>query len=890
MFELVKMKPSWISLNHLARITLLPSLLVAGSLSAAVETNRDTAGIAPELKVADSFHLAIPTKAFGKDYLFTASLIPQARAATSTGLAAKLVRFELFPDGVDMYESTQGLVVTEDLPARRLLATFSIVRQNANEVVVDFNKGMRRVFTQAWTAGGGLDSDRDRTLDVPEGRVFEMREDQGRLVIRQSVQARSRQDDQNLEQRYEVRYFLSPYQQGACDAKEPNVADQRYARFFETEGRIEPVTGRISARIARFDIRQPVVFNYSANTPSNYVDAVRDGILYWNRCFGKDVVQAKKAPDRVTAPDAKLNIIQWVPWDNAGFAYADVLLDPITGESGHGQAYITSVFAFAGKSRARALLRAMMDLAEPRKDKSVAVPRLGVPFLGAAPACQVDPQTFAQAMAHGLQELLASDELTDEAVLRVSQDYLRETVAHEVGHVLGLRHNFAGSLAATLSRKELDAWFKDYVLGKPLDAYTNKLASSSMMEYTVFKGAVFTGWQIRTGQEPLPHDRAAISWGYSNSSEVREKKMLFATDDNVGQYGDVRRFDYGTNPVVSAYGEIGQILDLLPNNVIETFIAARAPRNTHDRIPLDEVNLNYASYAAQLAGQFGDMLSWFRADARSLKVENQFEFIGEMNRKERLEAHLKYLNGQIEQLGGVDRALFSFLPLDLKLDLKTEPNGVPVVERLSATNLLAKLEKLLDSPTYKTFVGLDETKYSFTQEEHDLIVRRAKKFFEELEKEVIKQVCQRLTNAPRSLGIEASGAAGEEDIVAKVEQRIIEVAKIVITSKEDGKRVEGKVDKGLVEVAGFKYDQDTRLAAAKALDDKTGSFKGWAEDAKSDLNTQLKNDVESALNLAHFKDFKVSLLSRSMREWYQKQQDVLALLPPAPGSSTLPAR
>jgi hypothetical protein len=93
-----------------------------------------------------------------------------------------------------------------------------------------------------------------------------------------------------------------------------------------------------------------------------------------------------------------------------------------------------------------------------------------------------------------------------------------------------------------------------------------------------------------------------------------------------------------------------------------------------------------------------------------------------------------------------------------------------------------------------------------------------------------------------------------------------------------------------VEVVEYKYDQETRLAAAKALDDKTGSFKGWAEDAKSDLNTQLKNDVESALNLSHFKDFKVSLLSRSMREWYQKQQEVLGLLPPAPGSPTLPAR
>ncbi len=859
------------------------------------ETNRvvDSSEVAPSLRVADKFLLAIPKAGFGKDYLFTASIIPQARAATSTGLAAKIVRFELFPDGVDLYESTKGLVVTEDLPARRLLATFSIVRQDRDEVVIDFNRGMRRVFTQAWTSGGGLDmSERDRVLEVPEGRVFEMRQQEGRLIIRQSVQARNRQGDQNLEQRFEVRYFLSAYKQGSCEAKEPSAADARYTQYFETEGKIEPVTGRVSARIARFDIRQPIVFHYSANTPTEYVEAVKDGILYWNRAFGKEIVQAKKAPDGVTAPDAKLNIIQWVPWDNAGFAYADVLLDPITGESGHGQAYITSVFAFGGKARARALLRAMMELAEAKKDdkKGLGALRLGVPFLEMAPACQIDPQTFAQQMAHGLQEVLASDELTDAAVLRVSQDYVRETVAHEVGHVLGLRHNFAGSLAATLSRKELDDWFKAYITDKPLDTYTNKLASSSMMEYTVFKGAVFIGWRMRTSKEPLPHDRAAIGYGYLNSAEARDKKMLFATDQDAGRYGDVRTFDYGTNPVVNAYEDIAQIIDLLPNNLLETFISATAPRNEHDRIPLAEVNLNYAGYAGQIANQFADILSWFRAETRSLRVENEFEFIGDLNRKERLEAHWKYLNSQLEKLGGVDRAVFSFLPVDLKLDLKQEPAGVATVQRLSATNLLAKLEKLLDSPNYKTFVGLDEKKHSFTKEEHDLILKRGKKFFEELEKEVVKQVCQRLTTAPRTLGTEAVGSTGEEDIVAKLEQRVIELSKLVISAKDDGKRIEGKVDKGYVDVVTYKYDQETRIAAAKALDDKTGSFRGWAEDAKSDLNTQLKNDVEAALNLGHFKDFKVSLLSRPLREWYQKQQDVLALLPPAPGSPTLPAR
>ena len=879
-----------LAVSFLFSLVLFSALICRGA--AEPPRTASKADLAPELRVVDKFLLAIPRKGLGKDYLFSASLIPQARAATSTGLAAKIVRFELFPDGVDLYESTQGLVVTDELPARRLLATFTIVREEGDVVVVDFNKGMRRVFTQAWTEGAGDPAERDRTLEVPEGRVFEMRQEDGRLVIRQSVQARNRQSDQNLEQRFEVRYFLTPYSPGAAPAKEPNVEDGRYARFFETEGRIEPGTGRVSARLARFDLRKPIIFHYSANTPADYEQAVKDGILYWNRVFGKEVVQAKKAPEGVTAPDAKFNIIQWVPWDNAGFAYADVLLDPITGESGHGQAYITSVFGFAGKSRARALLRAMQELGEAKKDdkKGLGSLNLGVPFLAAAPACQVDPTTFAKQMAAGLQELLASEELTDKAVLRVSQDYVRETVAHEVGHVLGLRHNFAGSLAATLSRKELDDWFRDYVIDKPLDTYTNRLASSSMMEYTVFKGAVFIGWQIRAGKDPLPHDRAAITWGYFDSPDAREKKILFATDEDAGRYGDVRTFDYGTNPVVNAYADIALTIDLLPNNVIETFIAARAPRNPHDRVPLAQVNLNYASYASQIANNFADMLSWFKADMRSLKVERQFDFVGDLNRKERFEAHWKSLNNQVEQLGGVDRAFFSMLPVELKLELKSEPTGIPVAQRLNATNLTARLEKLLSQPAYTNFVGLDDKAYSFTPEERQLIINRGKKFFQELEKEVVKQICQRLTGSPRTLGNEATGAVGEEDIIAKLEQRIIELSKLVITFKDDTNRLEGKVDKGIVQVANFKYDQETRLAAARALDDKTGSFRGWAEDAKSDLNTQLKNDVEAALNLSHFKDFKVSLLSRSVREWYQKQQEVLGLLPPAPGSPTLPAR
>jgi hypothetical protein len=478
--------------------------------------------------------------------------------------------------------------------------------------------------------------------------------------------------------------------------------------------------------------------------------------------------------------------------------------------------------------------------------------------------------------------------LTDEAALRVAQDYVREVVAHEVGHIMGLRHNFAGSLGVTLTAKELNDWFKAYLLGKPLDAYTNKLASTSIMEYTVFKGSAFVGWQMRTLKTVLPHDHAAIGWGYFDSAEARTNKLLFASDEDTMRYGDVRTFDYGPEPVVSAYTETAQIIDMLPNNVIERFISARAPQNPHDRIPLELVNLNYTMTASEVAAQFVSGLRWFAADTRSLRVENQFDYIGEMNLKERQSAHWKYLNDQVTELGGVDRALFSSLPAEFKLELKDEPAGISAVQRLNASNLTSRLEKLLVSTNYITFVGLDDKKYSFTKEERELIVQRGKKYFAELEKELVKQLCAKLENAPRNLGTEADGAIGEEDIVAKLEQRIIEVAKYVITAKSETNRIAGKVDKSYVSVLEYKYDHETRLAAAKSLNEKTGSFKGWADDAKGELNGQLKKQVEEALNIAHFKDFKVSLLSRPLREWYQQQQEILQLLPASPGGGDAP--
>lgn len=872
------------------RLFAVAAILV--SLATAVRA-AEKPSVAPPLQVVDQYLVAIPKSAFGKDYLFSASMIPQGQSPTSHGLAGRVVSFELFPDGVDMYESTQGLVVTTNLPARRLLASFPIVKQDGDRVVIDFNKGMRQVFTQSWTDGGSLDLNaHDTVLELPDSRVFAVQSDpNGNLVVRQSVQARSRSQDQDVQLRYEIRYFITPYRQDDFVGKESSQVDARYTKFFQTEGRLELGTGRVSSRIDRFDLREPVVFYYSANTPPEYVQPIKDAVLYWNHAFGKEIVRVKEAPPGVTAPDAEHNVIQWVPWDKAGFAYADVLVDPLDGQSEHGQAYITSAFSFLGKARARALLRTMMDIAAPGADggkKSDA--HFGVPFLNSAECCEMDSRVFARQMAEGLQELLASDKLTDAAVLRVSQDYVRQVVAHEVGHILGLRHNFAGSLGATLTAQGLDDWFKAYLAGTSLDAYTNQLVSTSIMEYSVFKADIFIGWQIRALHQVLPHDRAAIRWGYYDSEEARTNKMLFATDEDTAKYADVRTFDYGADPVVGDYSAMAQIIQLLPNNVIEAYIRARAPQNPLDRIPLNQVNLDYTVAAKEIVDQFANQLLWFQAGTRSLRVENQFDYIGVLNRKDRQKAHWKFLNQQIQQLNGVDRALFSELPDGFKLDLNSVPTNLPVVARLSATDLTARLKTLLASTNYSTFVGLDDQKYSFTPDEQKLILQRGQEYFEGLQKELVKQVCLKLDNAPRDLGVEATGSVGEDDIVAQLEKRIIGIAQYVITAQSATNRIAGQVDKSYVEAPAFKYDQDTRLAAAKMLNDKTGSFGDWADDARSDLNDQLKKQVNAALNIDHFKDFKPALLSRPLRDWYQQQQEILKLLTVTPGSGAAPAK
>ena len=866
---------------------MLITMIGAGSPDLRADHHEGEGETRSALKATSDYHIGIPRDAFGQKFIMSISVIPQSLAATSTGLAGKIVMFELFHDAVDMFEDPDGLVVTDELPARRLVASFPIVEQNDEMVTINFNEGMRRAFDDIWYSIGRSfnPSGGERTLEIPGSRVFEVSETGRQLVVRQSAQVRSRQFRADYESRFEIRYFIKPYEVGPYKGKEYNKQHDRYVRFFESAARLEKTTGRPATKIARFDLSKPLKFYYSSNTPAEYTEAIKGGIEYWNRAFGRKIIEAEMAPEGVTAPDAGHNIVQWVPWDNAGFAYADILVDPVTGESQRGQAYMTSTFAVSGKARARQILRKMRALVKEEEDKEE---KKGDDD-GEKPekehlwphstVCQVSRHAFAEQYAEGLEKVLSEPGVSDEMVLQMSQDYVRAIVAHEVGHVLGLRHNFAGSLDTTVSHERLEKWLSAYLKQEDLSEYENDYTANSMMEYQVFTAMALTGSKMRTTETVLPHDRGAIQWGYYDDPAVAENKTLFASDDDTWRWNDVTVFDYGKDPVVTAYANISDTIRRLPSSLIETFIRAKAPLDERDRIPLEQVNLSFSGVARTIGFDIRALLRWFSVGTRSLTIENEFDFVGPLNKREVQKAHWKRLNSQIESLGGIDRALFSFLPEVGKLDLKKKPKNVVASPPVKSADLNKRLAELLESPAYTKFVGLDDKEHEFTEEEIELIKKRGKVFFDKLIESVVAEACQAFTGAERNLGVEANEGLADDDIVASFEKRLIAFASNVITAKDESKTIKGKIDKAVVEVTDYKYSKDTRLAAARMLTSRGGSYSSWSKEGKSNINKKLKAEVDGALNIKLFKSFKDSMLSRSLRKWYLDQQEILKLLP-----------
>jgi hypothetical protein len=261
---------------------------------------------APVSMTARSHHLKVERAALGRPFLLRLSLIPQQGAPTSEGTLSRVVSFELRDGAVYLMEQSQGNVPTAGTPTNIILGRFPILRREGGSLVLDTTEGFGHIFTESqWFSSDSQPKLYDaltHSSAVPTENAYvlshelvpDARSGEDGLAFSLVTQVRL----EGLAPSYEARIQLSPYAPDPhFTARENN--NSRFYHYFETAPRLEGGSGRNIAPMTRWSLTsgRPIPYAISANTPVEFRRAVEEGILYWNKAAGREIVTAQVAPE-----------------------------------------------------------------------------------------------------------------------------------------------------------------------------------------------------------------------------------------------------------------------------------------------------------------------------------------------------------------------------------------------------------------------------------------------------------------------------------------------------------------------------------------------------------------------------------------------------------------
>ena len=300
---------------------------------------------------------------------------------------------------------------------------------------------------------------------------------------------------------------------------------------------------KMDANAAVSEPKQPIVYWLDKNIPEKYRASVTQGVLEWNKAFEKAgfknalVVKQQQTTDDFNNMDAKHTSIRWFTGADVGFAIGPSQADPRTGEILDADIGMSDVFTRGAR---RAVVE---DLGRVR---------------GADGELCDHAEAAAQELHYALDLLEARGlELDTPEAEALAQAYLKNVIMHEVGHTLGLRHNFRASTMYDLKQIQDPNFTKINGVATSVMDYTPFNISpkgEKQGEYVMSTIGAYDYWAIEFGYKQFAPGQEAQGLAQI-LAKASQPELQFDSDEDAG-FGSmggvdpmVNRFDLGANPL-----------------------------------------------------------------------------------------------------------------------------------------------------------------------------------------------------------------------------------------------------------------------------------------------------------------------------------------------------
>ncbi|BAY96990.1 hypothetical protein NIES37_09270 [Tolypothrix tenuis PCC 7101] len=431
------------------------------------------------------------------------------------------------------------------------------------------NLEVETVLNFSGSGGSSSDSEMLNFESLPDSRGFTLR-----LHYSISQLPNNKYQPRLADER--VGYFITAYQDLSKDDRgDPFV---RYINRWNLE-KADP-----QATISR--PKKPIVFWIDNAVPFEYRDAIKEGILMWNKAFlkagFKDAIEVRQMPDNPTwdPADIRYNTIRWINTIDGFFARGPSRVNPLTGEILDADILVDGSFVRVLKNEYRQIVQP--NLASPRSSLSALMQNNMLCVNGLGGKSKDNPQQPAKQkpwlgrlakiagesdLCYGMEAsqqfalgslamtLLEDNTTSQEQLKDYINQYLRLIIAHEVGHTLGLRHNFRGSnLLPPEELNDQQITHHKGLTASVMDYIPPNIAPQGTKQGDYFPSMVG------------PYDDWAIQYGYTPtqaSTPIAEKSFL----EEIASQSDRPELSYSTDedrydldPTANAWDNSGNVL------------------------------------------------------------------------------------------------------------------------------------------------------------------------------------------------------------------------------------------------------------------------------------------------------------------------------------------